>query len=110
MPAPAVDQTMAFFLAQQNTADPAALAELLQAEKVTPAIGRDLRAKRDRRGHPLSRTRTRQRKGHLSLRRPRSDSRRFGERMGSSHDCIGAELHVSEVSQTFYKIRRFVRI
>jgi NADPH:quinone reductase-like Zn-dependent oxidoreductase len=40
VPAPAVNQTMVFFLAQQNTADLAVLSELLQAGKVTPVIDR----------------------------------------------------------------------
>jgi len=30
--------------------------------------------------------------------------------MGSNRDCTGAELQVSEVSQTSYGIRSFVRI
>jgi len=34
----------------------------------------------------------------------------FGERMGSSWDCIGAELQVSEVSQKPMGFRASVRI
>ena len=38
--APAVSQTMVFFLAQQNKADLSVLSEPLQAGKVTPVIDR----------------------------------------------------------------------
>jgi len=58
----AVSQTMVLYLAQQNKADLAVLSEPLQAGKAT-GHRPDARAEQGHRGHPLPRTKTRQREG-----------------------------------------------